>query len=143
MTEINVGRRRLMGYTGAAALAGAMGPLLGAGTGHAGAAAPEPGSTPDALVVEGRFAEADCDYAEILRKDPKNAHAAGRRGEIALLSNRFAAAEKFLTAAVGLAPAEKQYKTLLGDCYVRQDQYARGRAAVPGVYRFRTVCLGM
>ncbi|WP_336215438.1 serine hydrolase domain-containing protein [Nonomuraea sp. LPB2021202275-12-8] len=42
MIEFNVNRRRLMGYTGAAALAGVMGSLLGAGTGNVDAApAPE------------------------------------------------------------------------------------------------------
>ncbi|TDD79124.1 hypothetical protein [Actinomadura rubrisoli] len=102
-----VDRRRLIGRgtPAAADMVAAGAPLIGAQPGH----------------------------AEILRKDPKNAHAAGGRGglvpaggrdETALPSNRFADVEK--SVAARMAPAEKQYKTNQGDCYVRRGRYAKG-----------------
>ncbi|MFC6880874.1 MULTISPECIES: aspartyl protease family protein [Actinomadura] len=83
---------------------------------------------PDEVFKAGRFREADRAYARILEKDPDNARANAQRGYIALLSNKFATAEKFLTKAVRLAPDDRFSKEQLADCFVRQDQLAR---AVP------------
>ncbi|WP_242911409.1 retropepsin-like aspartic protease [Actinomadura terrae] len=83
---------------------------------------------PDELFKAGRFQEADRGYEEVLERDPNNAHAHAQRGYIALLSNRFADAERSLTKAVELAPGDNASKDRLADCYVRQDQLAR---AVP------------
>jgi tetratricopeptide (TPR) repeat protein len=113
-------RRSLL--RGAAALAGAAtaAPLLGgAATAAAG------GDDADALFKAGGFEQAGRAYEEILKKDPKNLHAARRRGYVALLSNRFAEAERYLKAAVALAPADEEANRLLADCYIRQDKLAR------------------
>jgi tetratricopeptide (TPR) repeat protein len=83
---------------------------------------------PDQLFKAGRFAEADRAYEFILRTDPHNARALAQRGYIALLSNKFADAETFLTKAITLAPTDTFSKQQLADCFVRQDQLAR---AVP------------
>ena len=120
MVELN--RRRLIAGLGLAAGSAAVAPLLGA---SAGAAA---GTDPDALLKAGRFDEAARGYQEILRKDPNNAHAARQRGYIALLSNRFVDAERYLTLAVRLAPDDLDAKQWLVDCYLRQDKYPQ---AVP------------
>ncbi|SEF32256.1 Aspartyl protease [Amycolatopsis pretoriensis] len=117
-------RRTLLRRTGLAAAAGAAVPLLGVPGGSALAAS----SDPDALFKTGRFAEADRDYAALLRTDPDDAHAVARRGYIALLSNEFTTAERFLTRAVELTPDDTFSRRQLVDCYVRQDQLAR---AVP------------
>ncbi|TDD80063.1 retropepsin-like aspartic protease [Actinomadura rubrisoli] len=87
-----------------------------------------PGKNPDELFKAGEFKKADRGYAQILKKDPDNARANAQRGYIALLSNRFAEAEKFLTKAVGLAPDDRFSKEQLADVFVRQDQLSR---AVP------------
>lgn len=83
---------------------------------------------PDELFVAGRFSAADKGFAAILRRDPRDAHALGQRGRIALLSNKFGAAERFLTRAIELAPGDVISKRELADCFVRQDQVSR---AVP------------
>jgi len=83
---------------------------------------------PDQLFEEGQFAAADRGYARLLEKDPDDAHAWAQRGYIALLSNRFRDTERFLGAALKLAPADTASMSRLADCYVRQDDFAR---AVP------------
>ncbi|WP_433177522.1 tetratricopeptide repeat protein [Actinoallomurus sp. CA-150999] len=114
---VELDRRRVIAGIGLAAGAAAVAPLLSA---SADAAAE---TDPDALLKAGRFDEAARGYEAILRKDPNNAHAVRQRGYIALLSNRFADAEKYLTSAVRLAPDDKQAKQWLADCYLRQDKY--------------------
>lgn len=120
---VELDRRRVIAGIGLVAGSAAVAPLLSASVG---AAAGE--TDPDALFRAGRFDEAARGFAEILRQDPNNAHAARQRGHIALLSNRFADTEKYLTLAVRLAPEDRQAKKLLADCYLRQDRYP---AAVP------------
>ncbi|MCP2329167.1 hypothetical protein HDA40_007674 [Hamadaea flava] len=100
---------------------------LVAGAAVAGAAWTEPATAaaaadPDQLFRAGRFAAADHAYARLLRADPGNAHALAQRGYLALLSNKYADAERFLTpvAATDIRSAQR-----LADCYVRQDQHAR------------------
>ncbi|MEV0422061.1 aspartyl protease family protein [Streptosporangium canum] len=111
-------RRSLL--RGAAVLAGAAAaaPLSG------GAATALAGSgDADTLFKAGKFEEAGRAYEEILRKDPKNLHAARRRGYVGLLANRFAAAEKYLKMALALAPGDKDANYFLADCYIRQDKF--------------------
>ncbi|MEV5571705.1 tetratricopeptide repeat protein [Spirillospora sp. NPDC052269] len=117
MVELN--RRRVLAGLGLAAGSAAVAPLLGTPAG----AAAEDGADPDALLKAGRFDEAARGFEEVLRKDPSNAHAARQRGYIALLSNRFPDAEKYLAMAVRLAPDDRQAKQWLVDCYLRQDNY--------------------
>jgi hypothetical protein len=112
-----------------AAAAGAALPLLGSqlegSPARAGTASP---ADPDQLFAAGCFDAADRGYARQLRQDPDDAHALAQRGYIALLSNRFADAETFLTKALQLAPDDTFSRGKLADCYLRQDQFAR---AVP------------
>ncbi|NUW46294.1 aspartyl protease family protein [Nonomuraea rhodomycinica] len=110
-------RRSLLRGAAVVAGAAAAAPLLG-GTGMAQAG----GSDADALFKAGKFVEAGRAYEEILRDDPTNLHAARRRGYVGLLANKFPDAEKFLTMALKLAPADKETNALLGDCYIRQDK---------------------
>jgi hypothetical protein len=121
-----VDRREFFRYGSVAAAVGAALPLLDS----LAQAAPASAATadPDQLFAAGWFAAADRGYARELSQDPDNAHALARRGYIALLSNRFGAAEAFLTRALQLAPGDTFSREQLADCYVRQDQFA---SAVP------------
>ncbi|MFI0485328.1 aspartyl protease family protein [Actinomadura sp. 9N215] len=76
---------------------------------------------PDRLFKAGRFAQADHAYARLLRENPADAHALAQRGRIALLSNRFEQARRFLTEAVRLAPGDAFTKRQLAECHIRQD----------------------
>ncbi|MGP4022050.1 tetratricopeptide repeat protein [Actinomadura sp. 3N407] len=113
--------------------AAATAPLLGgAATAQAG------GGDADALFKAGKFEQAGRAYEEILKKDPKNVHAARRRGYVGLLANQFRDAEKYLTMALRLAPGDKTANQFLGDCYTRQDKFSLAvpcwRAAGEEVY---------
>jgi hypothetical protein len=111
-------RRSLL--RGAAVLAGtaATGPLLG-GTATAAAG----NGDADALFNAGKFEQAGRAYEEILKKDPRNLHAARRRGYVALLANQFPDAEKYLKLALTLTPDDKETNYHLADCYIRQDKF--------------------
>ncbi|NBE95069.1 hypothetical protein FE391_18790 [Nonomuraea sp. KC401] len=85
-------------------------------------------TSPDGLFRAGHFARARRGYADVLRTDPGDAHANAQVGRIALLSNAFVTAEKYLARAVELAPGDDALKELLADCYARQYKFAR---AVP------------
>ncbi|SEH00927.1 Tetratricopeptide repeat-containing protein [Nonomuraea solani] len=112
-------RRSLLRGAAVVAGAAATAPLLG------GAAAALAGSgDADALFKAGKFEQAGRAYEEILKTDPKNAHAARRRGFVGLLSNRFSEAERYLKMAIELAPDDKDAHRFLADCYIRQDKFA-------------------
>ncbi|MFF5260030.1 aspartyl protease family protein [Actinomadura viridis] len=110
-------RRSLLRGAAVVAGAAATAPLLGSAISYADADA-------DALFKAGQFEEAGRVYEEILKTDPANVHAARRRGYVALLSNRFPEAEKYLMMALELAPSDRETNQLLGDCYIRQDKFA-------------------
>jgi hypothetical protein len=80
---------------------------------------------PDQLFQAGRFAAADRGYAALIKQNPGDAYAWAQRGYIALLANRFGDTERFLDKAIELAPADQVSMRRLGDCFVRQDDYAR------------------
>ncbi|MCK2239502.1 MULTISPECIES: tetratricopeptide repeat protein [unclassified Crossiella] len=105
-----------------AVLAGtaAAAPLLG----ESALAQTGPGGDADALFKAGKFDQAGRAYEEILKTDPGNVRAARQRGYVGLLSNNFPDAEKYLTAAIALAPQDKDANRLLADCYIRQDKFA-------------------
>ncbi|MFI0367040.1 aspartyl protease family protein [Actinomadura sp. 1N219] len=111
-------RRSLL--RGAAVVAGAAAttPLLGKA-----ATAQGRGSDADALFKAGKFEQAGRAYEEILKTDPKNLHAARRRGYVGLLSNQFPVAEKYLKMALQLDPADRDTNYYLADCYIRQDKF--------------------
>jgi tetratricopeptide (TPR) repeat protein len=112
--------------TGAAAAASLLGETARAQAGGNDAAmAAQAGSgDADALFKAGKFDAAARLYEAILQKDPKNMRAARQRGLIGLLGNQFPVAEKYLTMALKLAPADNETNELLGDCYIRQDKFA-------------------
>jgi tetratricopeptide (TPR) repeat protein len=117
-------RRAFLRRAGLAAVVGAVLPVMGSAAGTAFASTQDP----DLLFKEGRFTEAERGYRRLLREDPQNAHATAQVGYIALLSNRFNAAEAFLSSAVSLNPDDVASKRRLAECLVRQDKHAR---AVP------------
>ncbi|GAA0947910.1 aspartyl protease family protein [Nonomuraea longicatena] len=119
-------RRRFLGL---AAGVGVALPLLDTGGAHA--ASPSAGD-PDKLFKDGHFKRAEHGYRRLLKENADNAHAAAQIGYIALLSNRFADAERFLRRAVALKPDDEFSLYQLADCFVRQDRLA---AAVPWLRR--------
>jgi predicted aspartyl protease len=127
-----VSRRKFLRTSGLTLGAATLFPLAGIGGG--GLAVPSeslargPITNPDELFRLGLFEKADRGYRWLLRKNPENAHAAARRGYIALLSNRFEDAETFLKLAIKLAPYDQFSKLQLADTFVRQNQLTR---AVP------------
>lgn len=88
---------------------------------------------PDELFRQGWFGKADRGYRRLLVGDPDNAHALGRRGYIALLSNDFIAAETFLTQAIELAPDDTFSKLQLANTFVRQDLMAQAVPLLEGM----------
>lgn len=77
----------------------------------------------DVLFREGRFAEADVGYMKVLKADSKNLKALLKRGYIALLSNRFTEAKRFLSQAARLAPENLGPKVLLPEVFYRMDEF--------------------
>jgi hypothetical protein len=120
-------RRRFLRRAGLAAGVGVALPLLNTGGANAVAA-----DDPDTLFKDGRFKRAEHGYRRLLKEDAGNAHAAAQIGYIALLSNWFADAERFLKRAVALKPDDEFSLYQLADCFVRQDRLA---AAVPWLRR--------
>lgn len=76
-------------------------------------------STAAQLFAAGYFAAADRAYAALLRQDPADAYSWAQRGYIALLSNRFAAAERFLSRAIKLDSSDTVSMTRLADWTTR------------------------
>ena len=76
----------------------------------------------DELFRQGHFAQAKEVYEKAAAADTSNAQATARLGEIALLGNRFTEAERHLKRAVQLLPDDKRPKSLLAQCYYRQDK---------------------
>ncbi len=77
----------------------------------------------DELFQQGHFTEAEQAYTKALAADSGSGQAVLRLGEIALLGNRFKEAEHHLKRAVQLLPDEKRPKSLLAQCYYRQDRF--------------------
>ncbi len=78
----------------------------------------------DGLFKAGKFAEAEKLYAKAAAEDAKNYQATLRLGHLALLSNKFDEAQKWLTKAAELKPEEKSPKSLLAEVYYRRDDFA-------------------
>src|SRR5262245_1685628 len=130
ITRQSMGRRRFL-QAGALTFGGAaLAPLVNGGEGVASAAALSGASAaatdqdPDALFRQGWFRKADRGYRRLLVRDPNNAHALARRGYIALLSNKFEAAETFLTRAIEVTHDDTFSKLQLANTFVRQDRLA-------------------
>jgi len=111
-------RRSLLRGAAVVAGAAATAPLLGS------TATALAGGDADALFKAGNFRRAGRLYEQILKKDPKNVHAARQLGYLELLVNRFPEAEKYLKLAIELAPGDKEANRFLADCYTRQDRFS-------------------
>ena len=77
----------------------------------------------DDLFKAGKFVEAEKLYAKVVAEDAKNYQATLRLGHLALLSNRFDEAQKWLAKAAELKPEEKSPKSLLAETYYRRDDF--------------------
>ena len=77
----------------------------------------------DNLFRSGEFAEAETAYVAVLAEDASNSRAVIRLGEIALLGNRFEEAERNLKQAIKMRPDDEAPKSLLAECYYRQDRF--------------------
>ena len=71
----------------------------------------------------GKFADAEKAYGQVTADDTKNDAPCVRLGEIALLSNRFSEAEKWLKKALEIRADDAVAKTLLAETYYRQDDF--------------------
>lgn len=89
----------------------------------------------DDLFRAGHFADAEKAYRAAVADDDPDSHAVLRLGEIALLGNRFAEAERRLQRAVKLRPDDKRPKSLLAQCYYRQDKFAKAAPIYRGLDR--------
>ncbi len=79
----------------------------------------------DKLFQAGKFAEAERLYLEAAKGDPQNFRVLVHLGRIALLSNRLAEAEKWLTLASKVRPEERVPKTLLAEIFYRRDDFQK------------------
>lgn len=132
MSPHTIDRRAFLRRGGLAVAGAAAVPLLGSSLLGSPAQAAGESTDPDQLFQQGRFADADRGYANQLRQDSDDSHALARRGYIAVLSNRFRDAEKFLTRALQLAPDDTFSRRQLAESYVRQDSFDR---AIPQLYQ--------
>jgi predicted aspartyl protease len=78
----------------------------------------------DALFKVGNFAEAAKLYARVVSGKAGNYPAALRLGNLALLSNRLADAQKWLEKARALKPSEQAPQALLAEVFYRRDDFA-------------------
>ncbi|MGW5416890.1 tetratricopeptide repeat protein [Actinomadura geliboluensis] len=92
---------------------------------------------PDLLFKGGSFAAAELGYRRALRNDPGDAHALAQVGYIALLSNRFTDAEKYLSKALAAQPDDVASAQRLAECFVRQDRLPRAAPLLKGTGRPR------
>lgn len=89
----------------------------------------------DSLFKAGKFAEAEKLYAKAVADDAKNYQATLRLGHLALLSNKFDEAQRWLTKAAELKPEEKSPKALLAEVYYRRDDFAHAAPLFAAVGR--------
>lgn len=79
----------------------------------------------DKLFQAGKFAEAEKLYLEAIKENPQNFRCLVHLGRIALLSNRLAEAEKWLTQASKVKPEEKVPLILLAEIFYRRDDFQK------------------
>jgi hypothetical protein len=102
-----------------------------------GQAAPQPTQSEidaaDRLFQAGKFAEAGKLYLRIVAENPNDYPATLQLGRIALLSNRFDDAEKWLEQAISLQPKETDAKVMLAEAFYRRDDFQKAAASLSGV----------
>ncbi len=82
----------------------------------------------DVAFREGRFADAEKLYGEVVGAANEPFEAVLRLGEIALYSNQLDRAEQRLRSAIQLRPDEKHPKLLLAEVHYRRDEFAQAAA---------------
>jgi hypothetical protein len=85
------------------------------------------------LFRAGKFAEAGNVYARIAAQNPRDYSAALALGRIALLSNRFDDAQKWLAKAMALQPGATDAKVVLAEVFYRRDDFQQAAAALNGI----------
>jgi Aspartyl protease/Tetratricopeptide repeat len=85
------------------------------------------------LFQAGKFAEAGKLYSRMAEQNPKDYSAALALGRIALLSNRFDDAEKWLEKAIALQPGAPDAKIMLAEALYRHDDYQNAAASLKGI----------
>lgn len=85
------------------------------------------------LFQAGKFAEAGKLYSHIAAQNPKNYSAALALGRIALLSNRFDDAQKWLEKAIALQPDATDAKVTLAEVFYRRDEFQKAAASLKGI----------
>ena len=85
------------------------------------------------LFREGKFAEADKLYSQIVSQNPKDFSATLQLGRIALLSNRLDDTQKWLEKAISLRPDDADAKIMLAQAFYRRDDFQKAAAALSGV----------
>ncbi len=89
--------------------------------------------TANQLFQVGKFAEAGKLYARIAAQNPKDYSATLQLGRIALLSNRFDDAQKWLEEAIALQPGDADAKVMLAEAFYRRDDFQKAAASLNGV----------
>lgn len=85
------------------------------------------------LFQAGNFAEAGKIYARIAAQNPRNYSAALELGRIALLSNRFDDARKWLEKAIALQPSATDAKVTLAEVFYRSDDFQKAATSLQGI----------
>jgi hypothetical protein len=85
------------------------------------------------LFQVGKFAEAGKLYSRMAEQNPKDYSAALNVGRIALLSNRFDDAQKWLEKAIALRPGAPDAKVALAEAFYRRDDYQNAAASLKGI----------
>ncbi|GGU08724.1 aspartyl protease family protein [Actinomadura citrea] len=92
---------------------------------------------PDLLFKGGSLAAAERGYRRALRSNTGDSHALAQIGYIALLSNRFTDAERYLSKALAAQPDDVASAQRLAECFVRQDRISRATPLLKGTGRPR------
>ena len=79
------------------------------------------------------FAEAGELYARMVVQDPKDFAAVLGLGRVALLSDQFHDAQKWLEQAVALQPNDADAKVMLAEAFYRRDDFQKAAASLNGV----------
>src|ERR1700756_5365967 len=79
--------------------------------------------TADQFFMEGDFTQAKRSYLAIRKQDQNSVHALLRLGQIALLVNRLAEAERLLKKVLAIDPGNKRAKLFLAEAYVRGHKF--------------------
>ncbi len=85
------------------------------------------------LFQAGKFAEAGRLYAQMAARNPIDYPAVLGLGRIALLSNRFDDAQKWLEKAITLQPGATDAKVILAEVFYRRDDFQNAAAALKGI----------